>query len=123
MKIVMPKDYFSKFDSSVQRQAANLIELLLQKFPELHAIVKYNTPFFQLKSDGWSVFGLMYQKQQFKIGFVNDAALAFFETKRHERLNGSKDYQAFLFDPTKQEDMQLAQTLIGEAIAVQLARR
>ena len=118
-----PSDYFAKFDASVQQQAAALIHRLLNIFPELRVTVKYNAPFFQLSSNGWSVFELIYQKKQFKVGFVNDTAQAFYDSKRHERLSGSKDLQALFFNPDNRTDMQLLHELIGEAIAIQKRRQ
>jgi hypothetical protein len=123
VKIHDPKDYFEKFDLTIQQQANELIDLLLKKFPELTLGVKYNVPFFGLKSNGWSVFELIYQKQGFKIGFVNDAAQVFYDTGRSEQLRGGKDFQAIFFDPKNNEDIARVLALIKEAIDIQSVRQ
>lgn len=119
VKIAAPKDYFQKFDPAVQRQATDLLDTLLADFPGLQLVVKYNSPFFQLKGNGWSVCELIYDRQGFKIGFVNDAALAFYDSHQHPELEGSK---ALHFDPADAKAMSLVRQLLTEAILIQEKR-
>lgn len=117
-----PLAYFDKFPDEVQGSARGLVKLILTRNPELEITTKYHSPFFRLKSNQWSVFSLIYQQGKFKIGFVNDAAMEFHESKRHLQLSGTEHQQNFLFDPNIENDRLLALDFIREAIVIQSRR-
>lgn len=117
-----PLAYFDKFPPRVQDQARQLTKLILSRNPELEIITKYNSPFFRLKSNQWSVFSLISQQGKFKLGFVNDAAEEFYRTQHHARLTGTEHQQNFLFDPNAENDRLLALDFIRQAIIIQSQR-